>query len=122
MDVAIVARYGATRGGLYEQGYKVFNEAFALFETLKREGKLTSYEAFGLSTGDTELITGIVILKGPEAAIRELPGDPRIGDLISKATLTTSHFSMDFAVHGETLMQRAALTEKISKQLHLVPA
>ena len=122
MEVAIVARYGATRGGFYEQGYKVFNEAFQLFETLKQEGKLTSYEAFGFSTGDVEVITGMVILKGPEASIRDLPADPRIGDVISKATLTTSHFSMDFAVYGETLMQRAALTEKISKQLHLVPA
>lgn len=121
MEIAAIATWGVPKPGYFKQAFEAFKEGFALFETLKKEGKITSYEVFGLGTGDPELLNGITILKGPEASMYTLQQDPRMRTLMTKAMLTSSHFTMNFALFGEPLMQMAAANEKVTETLDRIP-
>ncbi len=121
MEIAAIATFGTPKPGYFKQAYEAFMEGFTLYETLKKEGKITSYEVFGFGTGDPDLLNGIAILKGPETSIYALQQDPRIRALMTKTILTVSHFTMNFAVFGEPLMQMAAAGQKISESLERVP-
>lgn len=121
MEIAAIATWGTPKPGYFKQAYDAFKEGFSLYEILKKEGKITSFEVFGLGTGDPDTLNGITIIKGPEASIYALLQDPRVRDLMTKAILTVSHFTMNFALFGQPLIEMEAGSEKISEMLERVP-
>lgn len=121
MEIASIATWGTPKPGYFKQALDVYKESSSLFETLKKEGKITSFEVFGLGTGDPDLINGITILKGPDTSIFALQQDPRVRALMTKAVLTVSHFTMNFAMFGEPFAQMAVANEKIVETLDRVP-
>lgn len=121
MDAALVYTYGTPKPGSFKQYLELIKQTQELFETLRQEGKISSYEFFAFETGDADVSSGLTILKGPAESIRGLDTDPRFIALTWRTVLTVSHFTTQLALFGERLTEVVAANVKTMQELDLVP-
>lgn len=108
METGIIVRWGASRPGRERESLELYRQSVEYHSGLVSEGKLSYFEPFFLSSGDTEVEAGFFILKGQVADIFALMDSQKYRDQTAQASLLLEHFRVDMLVVGEGIQRGMA--------------
>lgn len=112
METGILARWGASKTGREREGLELYRESVAYYRRLVGEGKLSYFEPFFLSSGDSEVESGFFILRGPVVEVFAMLDSQEQRDLTMRASLLLEHFRIDTLIVGEGIDRGMADYEK----------
>lgn len=119
MDTGVLIRWGQVVPGREEQSLALFGEVVSYFESLRAEGKLTSYEPYLFSTSDFETEQGFFLIKGPVTEIFSMIDSDAYKTLVTKAMILLHHVNISLLTVGDEIAGQLDRFDKARMELHV---
>ena len=103
METGILIRWGAPRQGREKDAMALFQKSVEHYSGLVKEGKLSYFEPFMLGSGDSEIESGFVIIKGEVTQVFELLDDQAHRDLMAQGSVLVEHYRLDMLAVGDSI-------------------
>lgn len=103
MELGIMIRWGSAKTGREREALESYHKGLAYGRRLVEENKLTYFEPFLFSGGDTEVEAGFFLAKGPVSEVFEILDSEEFREIAARAQVLGEHVHINMLNVGEGL-------------------